>query len=67
MNVSQIKEHPCNTGGMMRCCVQTLKNRAEEVVPTGNVLPCDYCSSSMKLDNGVWRWNREAVVPAILD
>lgn len=48
-------------GGLMRCCTGTFGAQDfEREVTDGEVLPCDHCSSSMILDNGTWRWNREA-------
>lgn len=50
---------PLRIGGVMRCCSGTLDEYTgpdEE----GAVLPCKYCSSSLRFRDGAWEWNREA-------
>lgn len=45
-------------GGLMRCCLQTIENTPvndEE----GEVLPCAYCRSSMRLEGGIWKWAKD--------
>lgn len=49
---------PLRIGGVMRCCSGTLDEYTgpdEE----GAVLPCKYCSSSLRFRDGAWEWNRE--------
>lgn len=53
-------------GGLTRCCLLTLGRRhgatdlegdllhGEE----GEILPCDYCNSSMIFTEGAWEWNK---------
>jgi hypothetical protein len=52
-------------GGLMRCCVGTLRT-STAMVEIGDVLPCAYCNSTMTLrpprpggDRPVWHWNEE--------
>lgn len=52
---------PIRHGGLMRCCIETwAKYTGQE--DEGTVLPCQWCSSSMIVKDGVWKWNREADV-----
>lgn len=50
-------------GGLMRCCTGTLSKWAQEhqdeELEDGTIVECEYCSESMILDNGTWRWNKK--------
>jgi hypothetical protein len=52
---------PIHMGGLFRCCLVTWDESAPPASQTreGDVLPCSYCSASMIVRGGVWRWNRE--------
>lgn len=49
-------------GGLLRCCIQTLTNNAKSGIlddaSEGDELPCSWCSSTMVLVEGVWRWDK---------
>jgi hypothetical protein len=51
-------------GGLMRCCLQTLDEKMQELgaLPEkGTVLPCRYHDDNggmILADDGVWEWNR---------
>lgn len=52
--------HAYAPGGLMRCCIATIDRRAGEGAPVvGEVLPCDYCDSSVIYDVSAWRWNHD--------
>lgn len=60
-----------NYGGLVRCCLLSLDDamakREKEGKPLtveGDVIPCEYCESSVICKGGVWQWNREVSVPA---
>lgn len=42
------------TGGLMRCCVETIARDAEPEYD-GRILPCLWCSSSMRYAGDAWR------------
>ncbi|HEY6110031.1 MAG TPA: hypothetical protein VIV56_14125 [Gemmatimonadales bacterium] len=54
------------TGGLMRCCLETLQERTEPA-EDGERQPCKYCSSSAVFTveqyrndpsvRGMWRWD----------
>lgn len=54
-----------NQGGLMRCCLQSLgtfvDEKKDQEAAEGEVHRCSYCKSPMVLENGVWRWQKEAV------
>jgi hypothetical protein len=50
-------------GGLMRCCLTTLNNYADEHgtdrVAIGEVVECEWCDEKMVLDEtGWWRWQQ---------
>lgn len=47
---------PLAIGGVMRCCLETLNSTKVNEVE-GEIVKCKYCSSSLILENGIWRWN----------
>jgi hypothetical protein len=44
-------------GGLMRCCIETIRVREQSGVE-GEVQPCKWCSSSTRFVGGAWEWNR---------
>lgn len=59
------QEYVVRQGGLMRCCLLTLKDwylHLEEpgggLTLEGKVLPCRFCNSSMVFVQGGWEWNR---------
>ncbi len=52
---------PIRSGGLMRCCIATLAEHAGEALSEaeGTVIPCNYCSSSMRVRDGAWEWNHD--------
>jgi hypothetical protein len=60
----QQRDTTLNIGGLMRCCVQTLRNyigdHADDEAVEGLVLDCAHESPGNKnlvLRDGCWRWN----------
>ena len=53
----KIRDYKVAQGGLMRCCIEALDNRADENVPPGQVITCPHCHDSIKLVDGVWRWS----------
>lgn len=53
-------------GGLMRCCLLTLGRRHSATDlegdllhgEEGEILPCNYCNSSMVFTQGAWEWNK---------
>jgi len=53
-------------GGLMRCCLLTLArwhgeaNREGDMLPSeeGDIMTCDFCSSSMIFIDEAWEWNK---------
>lgn len=47
-----------NHGGLMRCCIETLKIAAvADALANVDKVHCLYCGSAMrKDDDGTWRW-----------
>ena len=43
------------TGGLMRCCLQTLDERTVPATE-GEEQPCKWCSSGAVFRDGGWRW-----------
>ena len=50
---------PVRIGGLMRCCIATLNGAAFASEKEGDVLPCKYCKSSMRVKGGAWEWNHD--------
>jgi hypothetical protein len=45
-----------NTGGLMRCCLETIATTEAET-DVDSVLDCRYCSSQMKVgEDELWHW-----------
>lgn len=42
----------------MRCCAETL-NTTLVAENEGDVLPCRYCSSRLRVRDGAWEWDDE--------
>lgn len=51
---------PLRIGGVMRCCIETL-DTTPVIENEGDVLPCKYCSSSLRVRDGAWEWNHDPV------
>ncbi len=49
---------PLRIGGVMRCCLETLETTAVEE-KEGDILPCKYCKSSLRVRDGAWEWNHD--------
>ena len=50
-------------GGLMRCCTGTWDEKVKDVPQTeGQIIPCNYCESSMIFKDGAWRWNNSIKV-----
>lgn len=57
----KLKDTRIRIGGLMRCCLETIYQLPPDTDYTeGIVVPCKHCSSSVILEDGKWRWNREA-------
>jgi hypothetical protein len=52
------RQLPLRIGGVMRCCVETL-NTTPVVENEGDVLPCRYCSSRLRVRDEAWEWDDE--------
>jgi hypothetical protein len=47
-------------GGLMRCCIETWDEKVKDAPQTeGQIIPCNWCESSMIFKDGAWRWNHE--------
>jgi len=47
-------------GGLMRCCIETIKRRDGEFPEGENArIKCDYCPSHLMREGGTWRWERK--------
>lgn len=60
--VPHIRCLPVNTGGLMRCCLDTL-DTTRITEREGDVLQCKYTDSkdhSMVVHNGCWQWNQSS-------
>ena len=61
------EKYKVRTGGLMRCCLATLRERmptCAEDPKEGETLVCDYCgpsSGGMIFHDGAWEWNRPAM------
>lgn len=42
-------------GGLMRCCLESIKQRTEEATE-GTMIPCKYCTSMIRFTKGAWEW-----------
>lgn len=52
-------EYVYRSGGLMRCCIATLDNRAKDgTLPScqGSILNCDYCTSQVIYIDNAWEW-----------
>lgn len=59
--MSQVKDLPIATGGLMRCCIATLDAMAEQPCHEGQEVCCQWCKDGrMVLHNNHWKWNRSA-------
>lgn len=62
-----MREHPnyrVATGGLMRCCLQSLDDEMRRrqlagrmLAPDGDELKCQNCRAGMHVESGVWEWN----------
>lgn len=43
-------------GGLMRCCIASLV-RHPTPGAEGDVIPCEYCPSTIRFRDGAWEWN----------
>lgn len=50
-----MNNEPIRIGGLMRCCILTVRQR-EAPGQEGDVQPCQYCSSSTRFRDGAWEW-----------
>lgn len=65
--VMQPRYFPIKIGGVYRCTIATVRNKALPNATEGTVIPCDYCDQSMILHDRLWVWNRESeVAPCIV-
>lgn len=49
---------PIRTGGLFRCCIQTIKER-KEPGQEGDTINCAYaCGGAMVFKHGAWEWKR---------
>ena len=48
------------TGGLMRCCIETLAEYEGEE-KENQVLDCHHCEDSIIFIDGWWQWNRNFV------
>jgi len=53
------RQLPLRIGGVMRCCLETL-NTTPVIENEGDVLPCRYCKSQLRVRDGAWEWDQEA-------
>lgn len=58
MTEAHPRKLPLRIGGVMRCCVETL-NTTPVIESEGDVLPCRYCSSRLRVRDGAWEWDDE--------
>lgn len=50
--------HMYSIAGLMRCCIETIHDRAKGDLPTDNeVIDCKYCSESIIYKEDHWTWN----------
>jgi len=59
MNEPRLRQLPLRIGGVMRCCIETL-NTTPVSENDGDVLPCRYCKSQLRVRDGAWEWDAEA-------
>lgn len=45
------------TGGLFRCCIQTLQDTPVSQEIEDIVIPCLVCNESCIFEAGMWRWN----------
>jgi len=58
---SEITKPRLFIGGLMRCCTETWDEKVENVPQEeGQIIPCNWCESSMIFKDGTWRWNHES-------
>jgi hypothetical protein len=57
-NEPHLHNLPLRIGGVMRCCIETL-NTTPVTENEGDILPCKWCSSSLRVRDGAWEWNRK--------
>lgn len=46
---------PIRMGGLMRCCIQTIRER-EQPGTEGETQPCRWCTSTSRFRDGAWEW-----------
>lgn len=61
MSAKRIGDHDVLIGGLMRCCTQTLVERAQDPMPHDHLLHCNYEKGkppTMRFDVHAksWRW-----------
>jgi hypothetical protein len=49
---------PIRIGGVMRCCVATVREWTGEP-NEGTTLPCNFCASQMRVRDGAWEWDSD--------
>ena len=50
------RQLPLRIGGVMRCCLVTL-NESLVTEHEGDLLPCRYCKSRLRVRDGAWEWD----------
>lgn len=53
-------ETKIHVGGLLRCCIVTVEQFISDYgykpAEQGAVVECPYCHTSVRLDEGIWRW-----------
>lgn len=57
-----VNRDPIRSAGLLRCCIQTLRQR-ETPGEEGDVQPCQHCSSWARFRDGAWEWARRVEKP----
>ena len=48
-----------NQGGLIRCCIQTIREDTGAVAHEGERLSCKQCGNRMVVKKGLWYWDAE--------
>ena len=56
----KVKQCKVNTGGLMRCCLKTLEERAEDEVQEEDRIKCRYCQDDMIVVKGLIQWDHRS-------
>lgn len=53
-----MSEHRVRTGGLMRCCIETVVQHAQLGTPPkeGDTLTCRSCQEPLRYRDGAWEW-----------